>query len=107
MEKPTKPTIRTIDGKEHEMIDLTGRAYRLASEFDNNQPQITDADFIERHAAITAEFFSGVTKDDILDMPLEEILPASIAARRAVYSFTWLKTQEVSKNSDADKEKEQ
>ena len=97
------PTI-TIDGKKHEMIALTGRAYRLVSEFDNNQPQITDADFIERHAALVAEFFSGVTKDDILDLPLEGILPASIAVRRAVYSFTWLKTQEISKNFDEGKE---
>lgn len=46
-----KPTI-TIDGKKHEMIDLTGYDYRLAVEFDNNQPQITDADFIEQHAAL-------------------------------------------------------
>ena len=99
-----KPTI-TIDGKKHEMIDLTGRAYRITAEFDNNQPQITDADFIERHAALVAEFFSGITKDDILDyLPLEEILPASIAVRKAVYSFTWLKTQEISKNFDEDKE---
>lgn len=98
-----KPTI-TIDGKKHEMIALTGRTYRIASEFDNNQPQITDADFIERHAALVAEFFSRVTKDDVLDLPLEEILPASIAVRRAVYSFTWLKTQEISKNFDEGKE---
>ena len=98
-----RPTI-TIGGKENEMIALTGRAYRLAAEFDNNQPKIDDADFIERHAAIIAEFFNGVTKDDILDyMPLEEILPASIAVRRAVYSFTWLKTQEISKNSEEGK----
>ena len=98
-----KPTITTIDGKEHKMNLITGRAYRIAAEFDNNQPQITDADFIERHAAITAEFFEGVTKEDILDLPLEEILPASIAARRAVFQLTLLKTQEISKNSEEDK----
>lgn len=99
-----KPIITTIDGKEHKMIELTGRAYRIVSEFDNNQPQITDADFIEKHADVVAELFSGVTKDDILDMPLEEILPASIAARKAVYAFTWLKMQEISKNLVEDKE---
>lgn len=98
-----KPTI-TINGKKHEMIDLTGYDYRLAVEFDNNQPQITDADFIEQHAALVAEFFSGITKDDILHLPLEEILPASIAVRRAVYSLVWLKTKEISKNFDEDKE---
>ena len=94
----------TIGDKEHEMIALTGRAYRLAAEFDNNLPQVTDADFIERHAGLVAEFFPDVTKDDVLDLPLEEILPASIAVRKATYAFTWLKTQEISKNSEEDKE---
>ena len=101
-----RPRITTIDGKEHEMIALNGRAYRIASEFDNNQPQFTDPDFLERHAAITAEFYDGVTKEDILDLPIEEILPASIAARRAVFQLTWLKTIAISKNSDEGKAQE-
>lgn len=100
----SKPIIKTVDGKEHEMIELTGRAYRMAIEFDKNQPQFSDEEFIERHASLVAEFYKGVTKEDVLDMPLEEIIPASIAARRAVYSFTWLKVQEISKNLDEDKE---
>lgn len=98
-----RPTI-TINGVEHKMAELTGRTYRIASEFDNNQPQITDIDFIERHADVISKFYDGVTKEDVLDMPLEEILPASVVARRAVYAFTWLKTAEISKNSDEDKE---
>ena len=97
-----KPTI-TINGIEHEMGELTGRAYRIASEFDNNQPQIGDVDFIERHADVISQFYDGVTKEDVLDMPLEEILPASVATRRAVYSFTWFKANEISKNFDEDK----
>lgn len=101
-----RPRITTIDGKEHEMITLTGRAYRLASEFDNNQPQFGDADFLERHAAITAEFYDGVTKEDILDLPIEEILPASLAVRRAVFQLALLKTATISKNSDGGKAQE-
>lgn len=96
------PTITTVDGKTHEMKPINGRAYRIVSEFDNTAPQVTDADFIERHAAIVAEFF-GVTADDVLDMPLEEILPASIETRRAVFQLTWQKTVEISKNAEADK----
>ena len=99
-----RPTITTIDGKTHEMRPLDGRAYRIVSEFDNTLPQINDNDFIERHAAVVAEFYDGVTAEDVMDMPLEDIMPASIETRRAVYSFTWLKTQEISKNSAEDKE---
>lgn len=98
-----KPTITTIDGKIHEMRNLDGRAYRKLVEFDKNQPSIDDADFIERHAAIVAEFFDGVTVDDVLDMPLEEIFPASVAVRKVGYSFTWLKINELSKNAEAGK----
>ena len=98
-----KPTIRTIDGKEHKLKDFDGRIYRVVAEFDKNQPALDDADFLEKHAEIAAELF-GVTKDDILDMPLEEIMPASIAGRRAVFRFTWLKTQEIAKNLEEDKE---
>ena len=97
-----KLTVTTIDGQVHEMKPLTGRAYRMLSEFDKNLPQIEDDDYIERHAAIVAELF-GIKQDDVLDMPLEDILPISIAARTLAYSFTWLKLKETSKNAEADK----
>lgn len=99
-----KPTIKTIDGNEHKMIELTGRAYRILAEFDKNQPLPTDADYIERHAAFVAEFYDGVTKDDVLDMPLDDILPAAFNAQKFTYAFTWRKVQEISKNFDEDKE---
>lgn len=98
-----KPTI-TIDGKTHEMINLTGRTYRVIAEFEENAPQITDVDFIERHAALVAELYNGVTQDDVLDMPLNEILPASHEARKFAYAFTWLKLTEIQKNAEEDKE---
>ena len=97
-----RPTITTIDGRKHELKKLTGRTYRVVAEFDANMPQITDVDFIERHAALAAELY-GVTQDEILDMPLEDILPATTEARRLTYSFTWLKVSEIAKNSDTDK----
>ena len=99
-----KPTITTIDGKTHEMINLTGRTYRVVAEFEKNAPDIADVDYIERHAALIAELYDGVTVDDVLDMPLEDIIPASLAARKVAYSFTWLKMQEITKNVEADKE---
>lgn len=102
-----RPTLTTIDGKEHEMKALTGRTYRVVAEFDKNFPEITDVDFIEKHAAIVAELYDGVTTDDVLDMSLDEILPASIEARNFAYAFTWLKTKEISKNLVEDEAKEQ
>lgn len=102
-----RPTITTIDGSEHKMRNLDGRAYRIVSEFDNNLPNYTDADFIEKHAAIIAEFYSGITLDDVLDLPLEDILPASFELRSYVLKITWAKTAAVSKNAPEGKETEQ
>lgn len=98
-----KPRIKTADGVEHEMQPLTGRSYRVAAEFDKNLPEFGSEDFIERHAAVIAELF-GVSVDDALDMPLEDIIPAARDARKFAYAFTWLKTGEISKNSQEDKE---
>ena len=98
-----KPTITTIDGKKHEMINLTGRTYRVIAEFEENAPQITDVDFVEKHAALVAELYNGVTQDDVLDMPLNEILPASHEARKFAYAFTWIKFKEIQKNAEEDK----
>lgn len=94
----------TIKGEEHEMITLNGRAYRIAAEFDKNKPLFGDSDFIERHAELAAEFYDGVTKEDILEMPLEEILPASMIISREVARLTWEKVSEISKNSEEGKE---
>lgn len=98
-----RPTITTVDGKEHALKKFDGRIYRLVAEFDRDLPQITDVDFIERHAAIVAELY-GVSTDDALDLPLEDIMPASIEGRRAVFQLTWSKTADISKNSETDKE---
>ncbi len=102
-----RPKITTIDGTAHEMRRLDGRAYRIVSEFDNDLPNYLAADFIERHAALIAEFFDGVSVDDVLDMSLEDILPASVAVRSFVFNFAWEKTRTISKNAPTDKATEQ
>jgi len=98
-----RPTI-TVDEKTYEMKKLTGRDWRVFSEFNDKVPQYTDADFIEKHAAFIAEFYNGVTADDILDnMPLKEILPASLAIRDYVTQSLTAKFERLEKNSGADK----
>ena len=79
-----RPTI-TIDGKKYEIKKLTGRDWRVFSEFNENPPEYPNADFLERNAAFIAEFYDGMPPEVILDkMPLEYILPASSAIRNYV-----------------------
>lgn len=101
-----RPTI-TIEGKKYEMKRLTGRDWRIFSEFSEKAPAYTDADFIEKHAAFIAEFYD-VTADDILDkVPLEEIVPASVAIRNHVMQSLTAKFKEVEKNAVEDVKTEQ
>ena len=94
-----KLTITTADGEEHELKKLTGRHWRILSEFAENAPNITDADLLEKHAGFIAEFYD-VTADDVLDMPLEEILPASLAIRQAIGEKLAAKMETIGKNVD-------
>ena len=102
-----RPTIITIDGTEHEIRHIDGRAYRVVSEFENNLPKFGDTDFIERHAALIAEFYSGLTSDDVLVLPLEEIAPASLEIRNFIFNRVWDKTKAIEKNAPKDKATEQ
>lgn len=98
----TKPTITTLDGKKHELKKITGRSWRVLSEFIDTAPEYVDADFIEKHADFIAQFYDGVTADNVLDLPIEEILPASAAARKFVMELLTAKLEKIEKNSVAD-----
>ena len=98
-----RPTITTIDGTQHIMRDLRGRDWRLLGEFADDAPSYTDADFLEKHAAFVTKFFDGVTTDDILDLPIEDIFPASIAVRNFITAQIGAKLEAIEKNSVADK----
>lgn len=99
-----RPRITTIDGKEHEIRQLTGRDWRYFGEFIENAPNSTDVDFIERHADFIAKFYDGVTSDDVLNMPLEDIFPASFEIRNYINNQIGAKLVKIEKNSEADKE---
>ena len=94
-----RPTITTIDGTQHIMRDLCGRDWRLLGEFADDAPSYVDTDFLEKHAAFIAKFFDGVTTDDILDLPIEDIFPASIAVRNFITAQIGAKLEAVQKNS--------
>lgn len=98
-----KPKITTLDGQVHEMRKLTGRDWRLLGEFTDNASNFFDADLLEKHAAFTAQFYDGVTADDILDLPLDDIMPASYAVRNYISSQLGAKLEKIEKNAEADK----
>lgn len=98
----TRPTITTLDGKKHELKKITGRHWRILAEFIDTAPEFVDVDFLEKHAAFIAEFYDGVTADDILDLPIEEILPASAATRNLIMAQLTMKLETIEKNSEAD-----
>ena len=97
-----RPTIK-IEDKIYAIKELKGKDWRILGEFGENQPQYTDADFIEQHADFIAKFYD-VTKEEILDkMPLEEILPASFAIRNYLLNTLTEKIAAIEKNAGADK----
>lgn len=97
-----RPTI-TIGGKKYEMQKLTGRSWRLLGEFIETTPDYADADFLEKHAAFIAQFYDGVAAEDILDLSLENILPASAAVRKYVMDCLTAKLEKIEKNVEMDK----
>lgn len=102
-----KPIITTLDNKKHEMITPAGRHWRIFSEFVESNPEYTDANFIEKHAAFIAEFYQGVTADDILNLPLGEILPASTAIRNYIMKTLTAKFEQIEKNAEKGDKTEQ
>lgn len=96
-----RPTI-TIKGEEHEICAITGRQWRILSEFIDSAPEYSDADFIEQHAEFIAKFY-GVAAADVIDLPLEEILPISAAIRKYIVERLTAKLEKIEKNSEEDK----
>lgn len=94
-----KPII-TIDGKIIEMKILTGRDWRILGEFANQNIQMSDPAFFEKHAEFIANFFDGVTADDVLNLPLEDIFPLYIKIRSYFMEKFSAKIAEVEKNAE-------
>lgn len=97
-----RPTI-TIKGVEKEMRTLTGRDWRTLGEFIDTAPDYADVDFLEKHAGFISKFYDGVTAEDILNLPIEEIIPASLAVRSYIATSLSAKLEKIEKNSETDK----
>ena len=70
-----KLTITTLDGKKHQIRKINGRAWRITAEYIEGDFKFTNPALLEEAAAYIAEFFDGVTSEEILELPMEEILP--------------------------------
>ena len=91
-----KPTIK-INGKTHKLTEISGRHWRIMGEFIESAPDYVDADFLEKHADFIAKFYEDVTAEDILDLPIEDILPASAAIRKYIMECLTVKLEKIEK----------
>ena len=70
-----KPKIE-LNGKTYDMKEPKGKAWRTFAELYENQKDIPNIEFIERHAEVIAQNFDGLTADEILEhMNLSKIIP--------------------------------
>ena len=97
-----RPTI-TIAGEKKEMRTLTGRDWRIFAEQSEKGAALSDADFLEKQAEFISGFYEGVTAEEVLNMPLEEILPASTAIKNYIMRTLTVRFEQIEKNSGADK----
>lgn len=93
-----RPTIK-INGKDFEMKKLKGKDWRIFGEFVNEKFSINSPEYVEKLAEFISNFFEGVTVNEVLEMPLEEILPSFISIRDYFTEQLMGKIGEVEKNS--------
>ena len=98
-----KLTITTLDGKKHQIRKINGRAWRITAEYIEGDFKFTNPALLEEAAAYIAEFFDGVTSEEILELPMEEILPTAFAIRDKVFESITPKVEAIEKNSGEDK----
>lgn len=98
-----KLTIKTVDGKEHKMRKIDGRAWRVTAEYIESDFKFDNPALLENAAKYIAEFFEGVTSEDILDLSIEEIMPTAFKIRDMVFGNIMPKVEAIEKNSEADK----
>lgn len=95
-----KPTIN-INGVDHEIKILKGKDWRIVGEFIDKKMSFSDKNFIEEQADFISNFFDGVSADEVLDLPLEEIVPLSIKIRNFVIAKITEKLKAIEKNADS------
>ena len=101
MEKPTV----TIDGVAHEIRNLKVRDWKNFTEFIRADIKPSQPDFIEKHAEFIAHFFDGVTAEEILDLPLKDILPLYDAIQNYLIYCLYAKLDTRTKDANAELKK--
>lgn len=93
------PTLVTADGISHEIKNLKGKDWRILGEFFEKKLSFHDKNFMEEQADFIANFFDGVTAEDILELPLEEIFPIAIDIRNFMIGKISEKLSVIEKNA--------
>ena len=84
-----KPKIE-LNGKEYEMKEPKGKAWRTFSELHEKRAEIPNVEFLERHAEVIAQNFDGLTTDDILEqMDISKIIPTFYECYRYIGSILY------------------
>lgn len=96
-------TLTTIDGKEHELKPLTGQSWRITAKYSEGDFKFTNPALLEEAATFIAQFFDDVTADDVLNLPIEEILPTAFKLRDYVISCIMPKVEAIEKNVEEGK----
>lgn len=96
-----KPAI-SINGSLKSIKTVKGSDWRSFAEFLDKKISYDDPIFIEEQAKFIANFFDDVSVDDILNLPLEEILPVSFDIRNFMIKKISEKVSAIEKNAEPD-----
>lgn len=99
-----KPTV-TINGTVHEIKTLKARDWKFLAEFMDADIEPSQPDFVERHCEFIAHFFDGVTVDDILDLPICDIMPLYTDIQKFFTASMYEKLDAATKKTDAELKK--
>lgn len=92
----------TVDGKEFTMAAPKCRMWRTWMAFDKEKGNLAPEEFIERHCALIAEVFPGLTADDLLDnVDLDEVILIYNRCLLALMQLLSSRLELLGKNADA------
>ena len=95
-----KPVIN-INGTIYEIIEIKSRLWRIIAEFEENKNNLSNADFIDKHAELLALFFDGISVDDILDnVDLSDILKIYFDCYQYIYWLMYSKLKILDSTQD-------
>lgn len=89
-----KPVIE-LNGKKYEIKELKARVWREVTEFETNKKELSNVEYVDKHAEILAKFFD-LSADEILDkMDLADVTLKYLECYRYMFDMLYAKTKEL------------